>query len=414
MMDKLLVNAGPIAHLAGDGPIVGQIQDNTEYVHPGGLAILVSDFKIEKIAESREILSEYTDVEVIDLEGKAVVPGLVDSHTHLLWAGDRSREVGWKQQGMTYRDIAENGGGIAATVLPTRKASDSELAHLGVERMREALRNGTTHMEAKSGYGLDTESELRLLSIAENLAAIENLPSLDLTWLGAHSAPPDRSLDDYYEEILSEQLPAVIEQGVARSADVFCEPGWFTIEQTEEIMKSSKRGGLDLRLHIDEFVDGGGGDLAAELQVTTADHAHYTSDETRKKMNEAGVNCGFLPGTPYAMGAQYPPFNHCSENNWTWTIATDFNPNCRTLSLPFIGSVLVQRNDISPITTLAACTRNSAETTPHPSGLKHGQIVEGGIANLNIVDGPHWEAWCLQPGHSPFAATMIEGNMIYH
>ncbi|MGB0487730.1 MAG: imidazolonepropionase [Candidatus Poseidoniaceae archaeon] len=413
-MDRLLVNAGPIAHMAGEGPIVGKINDHTEYVHPGGLAILISDFSIVKIAQSEEMLSEYTDVEIIDLEGKAVVPGLVDAHTHLLWAGDRSKEVGWKQQGMTYREIAEKGGGIAATVLPTRKSSDSHLAHLGVERMREALRNGTTHMEAKSGYGLDTESELRLLSIAENLAAIENLPSLDLTWLGAHSAPPGMSLDDYHEEIISEQLPAVIEQGIARSADVFCEPGWFTIEQTEEIMKNSKHGGLDLRLHIDEFVDGGGGDLAAELQVTTADHAHYTSDETRAKMNGSGVNCGFLPGTPYSMGAEYPPFNHCSENEWVWSIATDFNPNCRTLSLPFIGSVLVQRNEISPITTLAACTRNSAETTPHPSGLKHGQIVEGGVANLNILDSPHWEAWCLQPGHSPFAATMLEGNMIYH
>ena len=162
-MDRLLVNAGPIAHMSGEGPIIGKIQDYTEYVHPAGLAVLISDFKIAKIAESEEMLSEFTDVEVIDLDGKAVVPGLVDSHTHLLWAGDRSREVGWKQQGMTYREIADNGGGIAATVLPTRKASDSQLARLGVERMREALRNGTTHMEAKSGYGLDTESELRLL-----------------------------------------------------------------------------------------------------------------------------------------------------------------------------------------------------------------------------------------------------------
>ena len=122
-MDKLLVNAGPIAHLSGEGPIVGKIQDHTQYVHSPGLAILISDFKIVKISESEEMLLEYTDVEVIDLEGKAVVPGLVDSHTHLLWAGDRSREVGWKQQGMTYRDIAENGGGISATVLPTRHLS---------------------------------------------------------------------------------------------------------------------------------------------------------------------------------------------------------------------------------------------------------------------------------------------------
>ena len=413
-MDRLLVNAGPIAHMSGDGPIVGNIDDNSEYVFEEGLGILVSDYMISKIGDSEELVSEYTGIEIIDLEGKAVIPGLVDSHTHLLWAGDRSREVGWKQKGMSYRDIAENGGGIAATVLPTRKSSDSELAHLGIERMREALRNGTTHMEVKSGYGLNTDSELRLLSVAENLAAIDNLPSLDLTWLGAHAAPPTKSIDDYYEEIISEQLPAIVEQGIARSADVFCEPGWFSIEQTEEILKDSKKGGLDLRLHIDEFEDGGGGDLAADLGVVTADHAHYTNDEARVRMNDAGVNCGFLPGTPYSMGSEYPPFNDCIENDWLWSIATDFNPNCRTLSLPFIASILVQRNEISPITTLAACTRNSSETTPHPSGLKQGQIVEGGVANLNIIDGPYWEAWCIQPGHSPFAATMIEGTMIYH
>ena len=413
-MQRLLTNAGPIAHLAGNGPIRGHIDDESELVAGAGLAILVEDHIVKKIGESEELETEFTGAEVFDLQGKAIIPGLVDSHTHLLWTGDRSREVSWRQKGLSYREIAERGGGIAATVLPTRKSSDSELAHLGIERMREALRNGTTHLEAKSGYGLDTETELRLLTIAESLSAVQGLPSLDLTWLGAHAAPPSSSVNSYFEQIISEQLPAVIEQGIARSADVFCEPGWFNIEQTEVIMKESRKGGLDLRLHIDEFEDGGGGQLAAELQVSTADHAHYTNDDARANMNDAGVNCGFLPGTPYSMAADYPPFEHCLDNNWVWSIASDFNPNCRTLSLPFISSVLVQRNEISPITTLAACTRNSALTTPHPSGLVHGQIVEGGIANLNIVDGPWWGGWCLQPGHSPFAATMLEGELILH
>ena len=413
-MQRLLTNAGPIAHLAGNGPIRGHIDDESELVAGAGLAILVEDHIVKKIGESEELETEFTGAEVFDLQGKAIIPGLVDSHTHLLWTGDRSREVSWRQKGLSYREIAERGGGIAATVLPTRKSSDSELAHLGIERMREALRNGTTHLEAKSGYGLDTETELRLLTIAESLSAVQGLPSLDLTWLGAHAAPPSSSINSYFEQIISEQLPAVIEQGIARSADVFCEPGWFNIEQTEVIMKESRKGGLDLRLHIDEFEDGGGGQLAAELQVSTADHAHYTNDDARANMNDAGVNCGFLPGTPYSMAADYPPFEHCLDNNWVWSIASDFNPNCRTLSLPFISSVLVQRNEISPIATLAACTRNSALTTPHPSGLVHGQIVESGIANLNIVDGPWWEGWCLQPGHSPFAATMLEGELIFH
>ena len=413
-MRRVIANTGPIAHLAGNGPISGHIHDLDSLVSESGMAIVVEDHVIVKIGENEEIISEYSDSEVIDVEGRAIIPGLVDSHAHLIWAGDRSREVGWKQQGKTYREISEMGGGISATVVPTRKANDSYLANLGIKRMREALRNGTTHMEAKSGYGLDTQSELRLLHIAESISSVPNLPSLDLTWLGAHAAPPNQTIDSYYEEILSEQLPEILEQGIARSADVFCEPGWFTIEQTEEIMKASKSGGLDLRLHIDEFVDGGGGQLAADLGVQTADHAHYTNEDARESMNSASVNCGFLPGTPYAMGEDYPPFSKCMDNDWVWSIATDFNPNCRTMSLPFIGSLLVQRNEISPIATLAACTRNSAQTTPHPSGLVHGQITEGGIANLNIVDGPWWEAWCLQPGHTPFYATVIEGEMIYH
>ena len=413
-MQRLLTNAGPIAHLAGSGPISGHVEDESSLVSDAGLAILVEDHIIKKIGQTEELVSEYSEAEKLDLEGKAIVPGLVDPHTHLLWSGDRSREVSWRQKGLTYREIAAKGGGISATVLSTRGSSDSDLAHLGIERMREALRNGTTHMEAKSGYGLSTESELRLLNIAESISAVQGLPSLDLTWLGAHSAPPSININSYFEELMSEQLPAIVEQGIARSADVFCEPGWFSIEQTEDIMKASREGGLDLRLHVDEFEDGGGGQLAAELEVTTADHSHYTGEDAREAMSKAGVNCGFLPGTPYSMGVDFPPFALCLENNWTWSIGTDFNPNCRTLSLPFISSILVQRNEISPIATLAACTRNSAITTPHPSGLVHGQIIEGGIANLNIVDGPWWEAWCLQPGHSPFAATMLEGELIFH
>ena len=413
-MQRLIANTGPIAHMCGDGPISGHVEQVEGLVSDSGMAILLEDHVIKKIGENEEMISEFSSAEIIDVGGRAIIPGLVDSHTHLLWAGDRSREISWKQQGMTYKKISEMGGGIAATVLPTRKSTDQELAGIGIKRMKEALRNGTTHMEAKSGYGLNLETELRLLKIAESISSIDNLPSLDLTWLGAHAAPPEGNINTYFEEVLSNQLPEIIEQGIARSADVFCEPGWFSIEQSEEILKESKSGGLDLRLHIDEFEDGGGGQLAADYSVDTADHAHYTNDDAREAMSSAGVNCGFLPGTPYSMGEDYPPFKECQDNEWVWSIATDFNPNCRTLSLPFIGSILVQRNEISPIATLAACTRNSAETTPHPSGLTHGQIVEGGIANLNILDSPYWESWCLQPGHSPFFGTVLEGEMIYH
>ena len=413
-MEILLSNAGPIAHMASNKPITGHITEISEYVFEPGMAILVNNGRISRIDQSEILLEEHNDCEIVDLEGKAVIPGLVDAHTHLLWAGDRSNEISLKQSGLSYSDISKMGGGIGHTVNQTRAASDAELIELGLSRMSEALRQGTTHMEVKSGYGLSTESELRLLEIADAISGHEALPSLDLTWLGAHAAPKGETIDSYTEEILSEQLPAVIEQGLARSADVFCEPGWFSLENTEDILKASRKGGLSLRLHIDEFSDGAGGELAAEMSVVTADHAHYTSNSNRQLMSDNQVMTGFLPGTPYSMGEDYPPFKQCLDNDWAWTIASDFNPNCRTLSLPFLGSLLVQRNEISPITALAACTVNSASTTPHPSGLGHGSIEVGNIANLNIVNGKHWEGWCLQPGISPFSATMINGQMIYH
>ena len=412
-MEQLLVNAGPIAHMASDNPLVGHIDEENFILEPG-YGILIENGIIKKIQPSDELIEEYSNSAVIDLEGRAVIPGLVDSHTHLIWSGDRSKEVGWRQKGFSYKQIADMGGGISHTVNSTKQSSEKELAKLGIKRMKQALHNGTTHMEAKSGYGLTTESELKLLKVADSLNVYSELPSLDITWLGAHSAPNGLTYEEYTQQIISDQLPKIVEQGIARSADVFCEPGWFSIEQSEQILKESRASGLDLRIHIDEFVDGGGGELAADLSVSTADHAHYTSYETRSKMSNSNVNAGFLPGTPYSMGTNYPPFRECLDNEWAWTIATDFNPNCRTLSLPFLASILVQRNDISPITALAACTVNSAATTIHPSGLRQGSISEGHIANLNILDSVNWEAWCLQPGISPFFSTMVNGNMIYH
>ena len=424
-MRTVYLDVGPLAHLTGDGPLKGHsLFDSETLIEAPGMGIVVLGDTIERISPSAELQDEYgaadhkhggeSETNVVSLKGNAVIPGLVDGHTHLLWAGDRSRELSWRHDGKTYKEISDLGGGIQDTVRSTSQATDETLLQLGYARMRSALRTGTTHLEAKSGYGLSTKSELKLLHVASQLQSMSHLPSLDLTWLGAHDTPTGMTSEEYVEQILSEQLPMVLEQGIARSADVFCEPGWFSLEQSEDILKSSKVGGLELRMHIDEFKDGGGGDLAAELKVATADHAHYTNIDSRLNMEAAGVNTGFLPGTPYAMGAQWPDFNELIENNFTWSIATDFNPNCKTLSLPFIGSLLAQRCSVHPLATLIAATRNPSETTPHPSGKVHGRIQEGGIANFNVLNGPYWEAWCLQPSDTPFASTCVNGKLVHH
>ena len=421
-MRTVLLDLGPLAHLAGVGALVGtSMSDSDSLVSSAGKGIVVVNGVIESIQESFALEEEYgaggihsDELRVISLEGHAVIPGLVDGHNHLIWAGDRSNELTLKQRGMSYQEIAALGGGIQHTVRQTEQASDEQLIQLSYQRMRTALHHGTTHMETKSGYGLSTKSELTLLRVAHQLSKMSHLPSMELTWLGAHDTPKGMTRSAYVEEILSEQLPSVIEQGYAHAADVFCEPGWFTPEESEDILVAARNGGLTQRIHIDEFTNGGGGELAADLKVVTADHSHYTPDETRMRMEAAGVNTGFLPGTPYTMGAAWPSFNQAITNECRWSIATDFNPNCNILSLPFIGSLLVHRNKVDPLATLVAASRNPSETTPHPTGLTHGRIEVGAVANLNVLNGVQWESWCNQPGTSPFKATMLSGELHYH
>ena len=421
-MRTVLLDLGPLAHLAGVGALVGtSMSDSDSLVSTAGKGIVVVNGVIESIQESSALEEEYgaggihsDELRVISLEGHAIIPGLVDGHNHLIWAGDRSNELTLKQRGMSCQEIAALGGGIQHTVRQTEQASDEQLIQLSYQRMRTALHHGTTHMETKSGYGLSTKSELTLLRVAHQLSQMSHLPSMELTWLGAHDTPKGMTRSAYVEEVLSEQLPSVIEQGYAHAADVFCEPGWFTPEESEDILVAARNGGLTQRIHIDEFTNGGGGELAADLKVVTADHSHYTPDETRMRMEAAGVNTGFLPGTPYTMGAAWPSFNQTITNECRWSIATDFNPNCNILSLPFIGSLLVHRNKVDPLATLVAASRNPSETTPHPTGLTHGRIEVGAVANLNVLNGVQWESWCNQPGTSPFKATMLSGELHYH
>lgn len=378
---------------------------------PFGKSIVVIDNKIESIVESIEEY-ESSDAKLIDVGGRAIVPGFIDAHNHLIWAGDRFNEHNLRMQGHSYADIAGMGGGIMQTVTSTRESSDERLLAIGKSRLLEALRNGTTFIEAKSGYGLSTEHELRLLNIVNQLKSETNLPSIHSTWMGAHAVTPDHTYESYTEEILSEQLPAVLDSRLAESADVFCEPGWFSIEQSEDILRASRQGGLDLRMHIDEFTDGGGGELAAEMKVMTADHAHHTPMDTRITMKEAGVMTGFLPGTPYFNGDQWPGFKDAQSQSIPFSMATDFNPNCFTNSIPFIGSLGVQRNGMSPYDALYCVTRQAARSTPRTDGLEHGIIKEGAIANFNILKSRHWESWCMTPSSSPVHSTCLEGQYI--
>ena len=383
-----------------------------------GADILIESGVIKNIDESKALIQQFDaefvghdDLRVLDVGNKAILPGLIDAHTHLIWAGDRSDEIGKRLNGMSYHEIAEQGGGIGRTVRATADASLDHLRRIGVMRAATARRAGTTYLEAKSGYGLETQAELNLIRAASDTGSVDGLPGIHTTWLGAHAIPAGDTETNTVERLLSEQLPAVIEQGLAQSADVFCEPGWFSVDSTERIMGEAMAHGLSGRLHVDEFVDSGGASLAAQLGVVTADHTLKTSAEGRDALANAEVITGYLPGTPHMMGLPMPDI---PTTPGRFTIASDFNPNCPSLSLPFAASLAVHRAGVTPQAALAAVTSTAATSVPRHDGLAHGVLEEGAAGSLNVLPGSSWEGWCLSPGHDPFEWTVIDGHATRH
>ena len=308
-MDFLLYNIGELATLShGDvsKPLSGmEMSERENLLLEPGYSILVSEGSIIKIRPEQELLEEYAPdmedgksahIKLLDVNGNAIIPGLVDCHTHLLWSGDRSDEIRLRQNGLSYQEISKQGGGITKTVEATRNASQEKLESIGRSNLSQSSNYGTTTIEAKSGYGLSVESEIKILKATNSLSG-DNQNILP-TWLGAHDFPKDKKVDEYMDELINEQLPLIAEKGLAKWIDVFCEPGWFNLEQTETLVKSAYKFGLKSRLHVDEFVDSGGLSLAAELKSCSADHVGFSNDDSRDKANKSGTMQVFLPGTP--------------------------------------------------------------------------------------------------------------------
>ena len=425
-MRTLVVNVGELAHISrGDisRPLKGgDMSDKEQHVSERGLGILIEGGIITKISGSDELISEYApswdggivtnEANVIDANGKAVIPGFVDSHTHLIWDGDRSNEISLRQKGMSYSEIASLGGGIAKTVRSTRQCSFQELIDIGINNVNKALSLGTTTLEAKSGYGLDLETEISILNAYKAIDA-KSQCDIHSTWLGAHDVPSGVKKEDYVDELINEQLPLVSQMGIARWADVFCEPGWFTIEESREILLAAKTLGLESRVHVDEFVDSGGLLMASELGSVSADHVACSNDESRATADHAGVMQTFLPGTQYVLGMDdFPPIRDCLENSWAFSIATDFNPNCNSISMPFVGSLATHRCGIDPTAALVACTRNPATTFTDGSKPNIGVLMEGASASMNILNTERVDGWCQSPGMNPISLTIANGNIV--
>ncbi len=404
----LVTGAAEVVTMAG-GMRRGPGQDEPA-VAPPRTAVACLDGWIVAVAEeaeARDALAAALEatggvsdaIDVLDATGATITPGLVDAHTHLVFAGAREGEVALRARGATYLEILAAGGGILSTVRATRLADDASLMTHGRRWLTNMLRTGTTTVEAKSGYGLDTATELRLLEIAARLGAEGPLDVVP-TFLGAHAVSPEAraahpddaaaATEAYVEAVIREQLPAVAAQGIARSCDVFCEAGVFSAEQARRILGAARELGLAVRLHADELSPSGGAELAAELGALSADHLGAPSDAGMAALAaaaEAGcpVVAVLLPTVPWFLGlADREPARELVEAGVPVALATDFNPGTSPVtSLPLVMSMAAVMLGLSASEALAATTVNAAAAL----GLEdRGALVPGLRADLVAWD----------------------------
>lgn len=323
----------------------------------------------------------------IDADGNAVVPGFVDPHTHALFAGDRSDEFAAKVRGRSYQEILAEGGGILRTVRAAHDASDDDLLANLRSHLDVMLAHGTTTVEVKSGYGLEAETELRLLETIDRAAAKHPI-TLVPTFMGAHAVPADTDTEDYVDRVISDQLPAVADQGIAEFCDVFCEADVFDVDQSQRVLEAGVAAGLTPKIHAEEFTRLGGAQLAAELEAASADHLLHATAEDVAALVEAAVVPVLLPGTAFGLGAAYADARAFLEAGASVALATDFNPNCHVRTMEFVQTLAVMKMDLTPAEALLAATRNAALAIDRDDGT--GTLREGAPADAAVLAAPSY------------------------
>jgi imidazolonepropionase len=384
-MPTAIVNIGQLVTLAG--PV--RPREGHELRELGiieNAALLIEDGCIKAAGPCAEIepLIPPGTVE-IDANGACVTPGFVDAHTHLVFAGNRAAEFEQRIAGVTYQQIAAAGGGILSTVRHTRAATEDELLAESRRHRDWMLRAGTTTMEAKSGYGLDRETELKMLHVMQRLNA-EGPAHIVPTLLAAHCLPPEFASrrEDYVRWIADELIPEVAAAKLAEYCDAFCDDCAFTVDETRTVLAGAKHNGLKLRVHAEQFRPGTGAALAAELGAATADHLEAVDIETIAQLREAGVQPVLLPGSVFALGhTLYPPAREMVEQGLAIVVATDFNPGSSPIaSMPLILSLACLEMKLTPAEALTAATVNAAWSLG--LGNKIGSLETGKQADFLI------------------------------
>lgn len=399
--DLILRNCSELVTLAGPCPRKGNQMDNLAIVKNGSFAI--KDGLFVAVGIESEIVSNYESETIIDASGCCVLPGFVDSHTHIIFAGDRSAEFEMRLQGATYEEIMAKGGGILNTVSITRLASYEELYAQSAKRLKTMIKTGTTAFEMKSGYGLEANVEMKMLMVAKKLIHDFGVEA-KTTFMGAHAIPKDIDRNDFISLVKGEML--YVCKPYSDFIDVFCDKGAFTNEETEEIVKDS---GLPVRLHVDELADTGGASLAAKLGAVSADHLIGASNKGFEDMARSGTVATFLPGTSFFLGKPFARAKKAIESGCVVAIASDRNPgSCTIQSMPFVVGLACLRLGMTPAQAISAATINAAYSIRSHDRI--GSIEKGKRADFVIYGVESYRMIPYELGVNHAKMTFIKGK----
>ncbi len=398
--DLIIEDADVIYTCAGPAPRRGAGQREASPMHNASLASNGGRIVFAGAAdECRAKVTAVSDAVIIDARGAVVVPGFVDPHTHLLFAGDRRDELQQRLAGATYADVAARGGGIVKTVAATRNASEEELVATALPRLHAMLACGTTTAEVKSGYGLDSASELRMLRAIRTLAARQPI-ELVATFMGAHEIPVEyrERRREYVRLVVEEMLPAVAREQLAEWCDVFCENGVFTPEETRAIFAAAAHHGLKLRVHADELASSGGAAVAAEAGARSADHLIFVDEPSARAMAQANVVATLLPAAAFYLKlGRFAPARMLIEHDVAVALATDMNPGGGfTPSMPFVMTLACFGMGMTLEEALVAATLNAAaslDRADRVGSLEVGKqmdavVIDGTLSDVVRVDAP--------------------------
>lgn len=387
-MSKLIIkNANELVTSSGVKAKKGKEMMNIGLILDG--AIVIEDGIIKDIGNTSDIMAKYDEnqYEVIDALGKAVLPGFVDSHTHLIFGGYRAEEFSWRLNGDTYMSIMERGGGITNTVNATRKTTLEEFISLGKKRLDKMLEFGVTTVEAKSGYGLDEETELNQLKAAKTLNKSHPVDIVN-TFLGPHSVLPNwKGKEDEFIEYMIEVMTKAKKENLMEFADIFCEKNVFSIEQSRRFLTAAKEMGISLKIHADEIVQLGGTELACELGAKSADHLLQASDKGIEMLSKGDTIATLLPATAFSLKEDYARARYMIDSGCAVALATDFNPgSCFTNSIPLVIALAAINMNMAIEEIITALTINAACALGRESEI--GSLDIGKKADIIILEYP--------------------------